>query len=82
MIYALKTGFTLLNKKNEFMISAPIRYTAEDIGGTTIYIALNINICKAKSLYTNVSGIWTHQFFLIINKLNMIQQKLLAKMNK
>lgn len=60
VIYALKTGFTLLNKKNEFMISAPTRYAAEDIRRTTIYIALNINICKAKSLYINVSGIWTH----------------------
>lgn len=50
-------NFTLLNKKNEFMILALTRYTAKSIRRNIIYIALSINTCKTKSLYTNTSEI-------------------------
>lgn len=72
VIYALEMTFTLLNRKNKLMISSLTGCLAEGIGGNTIHTALSISICKAKSLYTNVSRIWTHQSLLIIDELSMI----------
>lgn len=39
VIYILKIGFTLLNRKNELMISMLTRYTAKVIGGNIMHIA-------------------------------------------
>ncbi len=47
-----------------------------------MHTALNISTCKVKSLYTNVSGIWTYQSSVIIYELCMIQLELLTKMDK
>ncbi len=82
MIYALEMSFTLLNRRNELMISVPTRYVAKSIGRSMVHIALRISTYKAQSLYTNVSGIWTHQFLLIIYELSMIELELLTKMDK
>lgn len=57
VIHVLEIDFTLLNRKNGFIISAPIEYIAEVIRESTVYIALNINTCKIKSLCINISGI-------------------------
>ncbi len=72
VIFALEMGFTLLNRRNELMISVLIKCRAEDIGKSTVHTALNISTCKGKSSYTNVSGIWAHQSSLIIHELSMI----------
>lgn len=72
VIYALEMGFTLLNRKNELMISVPIGYTTESIRRSTLHIALSISTCKAKTLCTNVSRILTHQSLLNIDELSMI----------
>lgn len=82
IIYALKMGFTLLNRRNGLMILALIRCATEGRGGSTVYITLSISTHKAKILYTNISRIWTHQSLLIIDELNMIQLELLAKIDK
>ncbi len=50
VIYVLKIDFTLLNRRNELIILVLTGYTAEGIGGSIVYIAFNISICKAKSL--------------------------------
>lgn len=39
------------------MLLVLIRYVIENIRKSIVYIALSINICKAKSLYTNISKI-------------------------
>lgn len=57
MIYILKISFTLLNRRNELMISVLIRYTTEDREKSIVYIALNINTYKVKSLYIDISKI-------------------------
>lgn len=57
VIYALKMEFTLLDKRNELMLSAPTRCAAEGIGRNTVHTALNISIYNVKSLSTNVSGL-------------------------
>lgn len=49
IIHILEVGFTLLNRKNNFMISALTEYAAKGIGGTIMYITLIINTCKARS---------------------------------
>lgn len=49
MIHALEIGFSLLNKKNKFMILALTRYAAESIGRSIIYTALSINTYKTRS---------------------------------
>ena len=82
MIYMLEIGFILLDKRNELMLSAPTRCAAEDIRRSTVHIALSISIYNVKSLSTNVSAIWTHQFILMIDELNIIPLGLLATMNK
>lgn len=55
IIHVLEMSFTLLNRKIELIILALIGFIAEDIERSIIYIALSINTCKAKSLYTNIS---------------------------
>lgn len=47
-----------------------------------VYIALNINIYKAKSLCININKIWIYQFLFIIDKLNIIYLGFLAIINK
>lgn len=53
----LEIGFTLLNKRNKFIISISIRYVAKDVKKSKMHIALNINNCKIKSWYINVNKI-------------------------
>lgn len=57
MIYALKIGFNLLNRRNKLIFLALIKYAAKGIGKSTVYIDLSISIYKIKSLYTNISQI-------------------------
>ncbi|WP_375449089.1 AAA family ATPase [uncultured Nostoc sp.] len=82
VIHALEMGFTLLDRRNELMLSAPTGYAAEGIGGSTVHTALSISTRNIKSSSTNVSAIWTHQFLLIIDELSIIPLGLLATMDK
>ncbi len=82
VIHALEMGFILLNRRNKLMISVLTGCAAKGIGRSMVHTALSISTCKAKSLYTNISGIWIHQSLLIINELSMIQLKLLAQIDK
>lgn len=82
VIYTLEIGFTLLNRKNNLMISALTGWAAEDKVESIMYIVLSINACKAKSLCMNVRRRWTYQSLLIINEQSMISLKLLAKIDK
>lgn len=82
MIYILKIGFILINKRNKFIILALIGCAAEDIRKKIMHIALSINICKTKSLYINESEIWIHKSLFIINKLNLIYLRLVTTINK
>lgn len=82
MIHTLEMSFTLLNKKNELMISMLIEYITKGIEKSILYIALSISTCKAKSLCTNISKIWFHQSSLIINGKSIIQIELPIKINK
>ena len=75
-------GFVLLDRKNELVFSAPIRYVAKSIRGSIIYITLSINTYKTKNLSINISGLWTHCLLLIINELRMTYVKLVASMDK
>lgn len=60
VIYILKIWFILLNKKNELIILASTRYAIKGIGKNIVHTALSISTYKAKSLYTNISKIWTY----------------------
>lgn len=57
VIYALEIGFTLLDKKNELMLSTSMKNIAEDIRKSMMHIILNISTCNLKILSINVSGI-------------------------
>ena len=57
VIHVLEIGFTLLDKRNELMLSVPMEYAAEGIGGSTVHTALSISTCNIKYLSTNVSAI-------------------------
>lgn len=82
MIYVLEMGFTLLDKRNELILSTSTGCAAKGIGESTVYTALSISTCNVKSLSTNVSTIWTHSFSFIIDELSMIPLGLLATMDK
>lgn len=82
MIHVLEIGFTLLNKRNKFMILTPIGCAADGLGRSKVHIALNINTCKIRSSYTSISKLWLHQSLFIINKLSMIYLRLFATINK
>ncbi len=60
VIHVLEIGSTLLNRRNELMISVPTGCVTKSIGGSMMYTALSISTCRAKSSYIIVSGIWTH----------------------
>lgn len=72
VIHLLEMSFTLLNRKNTLIISTPTRFATEGIRRSTVYSVLSLRTCKTKSSSINVSGILTHQFLLIINKLSTI----------
>lgn len=57
MIHALEISFILLNKKNKFIIIAPIKCATKNLKESIIYTTLNISTCKIKSLYTNINEI-------------------------
>lgn len=48
----------------------------KDIKKSMVYTALSICTCKANSLYTNMSKIYTHQYLLLINELSITLPKL------
>lgn len=82
MIHALEMGFTLLDRRNELILSALTGCAAEDIRGSTMHTALSISTRNVKNSSTNVSAIWTHRSSLIIDELSMIPLGLLAIMDK
>lgn len=57
VIYGLEMGFTLLNRRNELIISALIGCAVEDREGSMVHTVLSISTHKTKSLCTNVSRI-------------------------
>lgn len=82
MIYVLKMRFALLDKRNELIFLISIEYMAEDIRESIIYITLSINTCKAKSLSTNISRLYTYCLLFNINEPNMIYFRLLVLIDK
>lgn len=82
MIHALEMGFTLLDKRNELMLSVLMGCAAEGIRESMVHIALSISTCNVKSSSTNVNAIWTHRSSLIIDELSIILLGLLAIMDK
>lgn len=75
VIHILEMGFTLLDRKNELMLSTPTGCAAEDIRGSIAHIALSISTRKSKCSYTNVSR-------LFIDQLSMIHLGLLVIIDK
>lgn len=57
IIHVLEMGFTLLDRKNELMLSISIGYAAKDIRRNIVYITLSINTYNVKSLSINVNMI-------------------------
>lgn len=82
MIHALKMGFTLLDRRNERMLSATTECAAESIGESMVHTALSMSTRNVKSLSTNMSVIWTHRSPLIIDEPSIIFLELLATINK
>lgn len=78
----LEMEFFLLVRKNELILLIPMRYTTKVIRRSIVCIALSISTDKAKSLYTNMSEILTHQSLLIIDELYINYLKLLTIINK
>lgn len=58
VIHTLEIDFTLQNKRNKFINSVLTECLTKNIGGSIIYITLNISTYKVKSLYINIRGIW------------------------
>ena len=57
MIHVLEIGFTLLDRRNELMLSALMGCVAEGIEGSTVHTVLSISTYNIKSLSTNMSAI-------------------------
>lgn len=68
----LEMEFTLLDKRNKLIFLALTGYAVEGIRRTIMYIILTINTHNVKTLSTNMSIIWTHQFLFIVDKLSKI----------
>lgn len=82
MIHALKMRFTLLDRRNELMLSAPTGSVAGGREESTVHIILSISIYNVKSSSTNISVIWTHQSSLIIDEPSIISVGLLVTIDK
>lgn len=57
IIFLLEIGFIILDKKNKIIFAIIMGYITENIKENIMPIILNKNICKAKSLYINISEI-------------------------
>lgn len=64
------------------MILGLIRCVSDDIEKSMMYIAFSINIFKIKSLFTNVSKIYSYESLLIVYKLSMIYLRFFLKIDR
>lgn len=74
--------FVLLDKKNKSIFLVLKGCVAKSIERSIIYIALSINTCEIKSLFTNINKLWTYCLLLNINKLSKIYLMLFALIDK
>ncbi len=82
VVKAIEMGFILLSRRKELVISASTGSTANSIGRSTVHSTLDINN-QAKKNYQAKNNIqWLYCSSLIIDKVNMIDLKLLTSIDK
>ena len=80
VIKAIEMGFSLLQRREELIITAPTGAAASGIGGSTVHAAMGIKIPGKKSAMLNANA-WTRRTSLIVDEVSMISLKLLASMD-
>ena len=82
VVQALELGFIFLGRQVKLVISTPTGYAVDGIGGSTIHTALEIHIRVGKSFVIKINTLWSQRFSLIIDKVSMIDLKLLTSIDK
>lgn len=70
-------SFLLLKKRNELVIFILISFAANKIVRNIVYTAIKVNTWIKKTHKMNNNLQWSYCFFLIVDKINMIDLKLL-----
>ena len=71
----------MLERYEELLLTAPTRTATNEIGGSTKHASMSIKVAGKKSATLN-SNAWTQCTSLIIDKVSMINLKLLASMDR
>lgn len=82
MVKALEMRFSFLGRRKKLVILAPTGFAAESNGGNTVYIALRVNTRSGKSYVSKINTQWSEQSSLIVDKVSMIDLKLLTSIDK
>lgn len=82
VVKAIEIGFTLLSRRKKLVILAPTRFAANSIGRNTVYITLRVNNWIKKNYQVKINLQWLYCSLLIIDKMSMIDLKLLTSIDK
>lgn len=82
VVKAIKMGFILVSIRKELVISAPTGFTANSIDRSIGYIALGVNNQVRKNYQAKINVQWLYCSSLIIDKVSMIDLKLLTLISK
>lgn len=78
VVKAIHLGFSFLKRRSELLIAAPTGAATANIGGATIYGALNIDDCVQSKKQRMVKGPWQNRSAVIIDEISMVSLKLLS----
>lgn len=81
VIKAMEMGFALLERKNELGISAPTSSATNENSGSTVDIAIGVNTRVEKTHKVKVNAQWSYYSFLIVDKVNMTNLKLVTSID-
>lgn len=82
VVKAIEIGFILLGKRKKLVISVPTRFAANSISKNTVFTILGVINWAKKNYQIKINLQWLYCSLLIINKVNMIDLKLLISINK
>lgn len=79
VVKAIELGFSLLDRREELIITAPTEAAASNIGGSTVHAAMSIETPGRRT--PTLSNTWSSRTALIVDDISMVSLKLLGSMD-